>query len=1159
MRKKNEKKGIIFLILLMVIITVLVIGINITNKVANKIDNTSSSYINAAIETTSTSIGTNAVANFNDATGELTISSSTGLVGSINEENLRSFLESCGITNILTITIANQINPPIDCSSLFEGLSEVTTIKNAENLNMANVTSTYKMFRGCSNLTTIDVSNWDTNAMTDMSYTFNKCSNLRNIDVANWKTGNVTKLDFIFEGCSSLTQIDVSRWDVSKVTTLYSSFGNCSSLTTIDVSKWNTENLANMTDVFQGCKNLTEIDVSKWKTGNVSEFSCAFKDCSKLKTIDVSNWDTGNALNLGNIFYNCTSLTEIDVSRWDTGKVVNFESIFFNCTTLTEIDVSNWNTENVTSMYAMFWNCNKVTTLDVSKWKTGKVTNMIILFEHCSSLTSLDVSKWDTGKVTSIYGIFHNCTHLPEIDVSNWNTENVTNMYMAFSNCNMVTELDIGNWDTSKVTNMCQMFEHCINITTLDVSRWNTESAVNMGAMFSECIKLTSINVTNFNTEKVTNMIRMFNNCPLLKKMDIRNFNFSKVEQSDGMLTGCTGLNEIWLPAYTCQNVIELPNSFRDTDIPQEANIYYNEINSNKFSHPRHLFIGVFIFFDLDKAENYVSAEQLPNTVPQYSIVEEESNSGGTEGHGKDILPITETNYSDTITNASIIWNEENVENIGGYKFIGWKSNYDTTLIGVPYKSSNFTEDITYTAMFEALEVNYTVKHWQQNIGGTATDTTNYTLKDTENLRGITDTTVTPSLKSYTGFTAPTSKTATIAGDGSTVVNYYYTRNQYTLTLTKDEGIDSVTGANTYYYGQDVTINAEVNENYVWGKWTGDTTLSEQENTFTMPAENVELRANSIKRTNIEIYYIDKTTNETISTMRIEEGYIGKEYDVKPIQINGYQYSDSSGNTTGLMTEEPIKIYFRYLKETGLNVKYVDINTQEEIAEAKHYDKISSEEYDVTEDYQDIESYTFIKDSGNTKGTMLNEATDVIYYYAYNSSITIKYYDINTKKEIMDSELIKGYEGKEYSLEEKEINGYKFIKIDNPKGKMKRENIQVKYYYAKEVTLTIKYIDTNTREELMERKTYKYISGDSYDLESEIKDIEGYKYVGTNVQLKGEVPSNDIVIDIYYKVDDTIIEVEIPQTGDAIIFIPIIIIIAFTSVIMFIKYKKYDI
>ena len=82
----------------------------------------------------------------------------------------------------------------------------------------------------------------------------------------------------------------------------------------------------------------------------------------------------------------------------------------------------------------------------------------------------------------------------------------------------------------------------------------------------------------------------------------------------------------------------------------------------------------------------------------------------------------------------------------------------------------------TLTPIYTARnDTSYTVYHYKQQINGS------YTLvsEDTDHLTGTTGTNVTPATKSYTGFTAPSTQTDSINGDGSTEFSYYYTRNKY--------------------------------------------------------------------------------------------------------------------------------------------------------------------------------------------------------------------------------------------------------------------------------------------------------------------------------------------------------------------------------------------
>ena len=184
-----------------------------------------------------------------------------------------------------------------------------------------------------------------------------------------------------------------------------------------------------------------------------------------------------------------------------------------------------------------------------------------------------------------------------------------------------------------------------------------------------------------------------------------------------------------------------------------------------------------------------------------------------------------------------------------GYTFAGW---YTTASGGTQVTSSTKVTTASAHTLFAHWTANtntaYKVQHWQQKLtGGSEHNSTNFALvsEDTQNLTGTTAASVTPAVKSYTGFTAPSTQTVTIAADGSTVVNYYYTRNSYTVTLNKGTGVASVTGAGSYKYGASVSINATMSAGYSWNGWTGTHNTSTQNHQFIMPAGNVTDTANA--------------------------------------------------------------------------------------------------------------------------------------------------------------------------------------------------------------------------------------------------------------------------------------------------------------------------
>ena len=71
------------------------------------------------------------------------------------------------------------------------------------------------MFNGCASLSSLpDISKWNTNNVTDMSYMFFGCSSLSSLpDISKWNINNVNNLSYMFHGCSSLSSLpDILEW-----------------------------------------------------------------------------------------------------------------------------------------------------------------------------------------------------------------------------------------------------------------------------------------------------------------------------------------------------------------------------------------------------------------------------------------------------------------------------------------------------------------------------------------------------------------------------------------------------------------------------------------------------------------------------------------------------------------------------------------------------------------------------------------------------------------------------------------------------------------------------------------------------------------------------------------------------------------------------------
>jgi len=112
------------------------------------------------------------------------------------------------------------------------------------------LTNCQNMFYGCKNITSIDLSSFDTTSVTDMSYMFYGCSDLKEINLSNINTKKVTNISFMFWGCGKLENLDLSSFDTKKVTDMNNMFYCCSHLSSINISSFNTENVIDMSYMF---------------------------------------------------------------------------------------------------------------------------------------------------------------------------------------------------------------------------------------------------------------------------------------------------------------------------------------------------------------------------------------------------------------------------------------------------------------------------------------------------------------------------------------------------------------------------------------------------------------------------------------------------------------------------------------------------------------------------------------------------------------------------------------------------------------------------------------------------------------------------------------------------------------------------------------------
>ncbi len=116
----------------------------------------------------------------------------------------------------------------------------------------------------------------------------------------------------------------------------------------------------------------------------------------------------------------------------------------------------------------------------------------------------------------------------------------------------------------------------------------------------------------------------------------------------------------------------------------------------------------------------------------------------------------------------------------------------------------------------------YTVTHWQQALYPTGAVYYNgkyYQIADKQIIHATIGQTTNARPNNYQGFTSLPFEQKTVFNDGSTMIDIYYDRNSYSLTIQTSTGIKKVEGEGNWLYGQEVEIKATAQEGYEFVCW----------------------------------------------------------------------------------------------------------------------------------------------------------------------------------------------------------------------------------------------------------------------------------------------------------------------------------------------------
>ncbi|HOO68221.1 MAG TPA: BspA family leucine-rich repeat surface protein, partial [Bacilli bacterium] len=276
-----------------------------------------------------------------------------------------------------TIAADGMIFANEDSSSLFSGLTNLTSISSIENLITSDVTNMSAMFYNCNNLISLDLSSFDTSKVTNMSYMFYNCNSLISLDLSSFDTSKVTNMRYMFSDCLKLESLNVSSFNTLKVNNMQAMFNGCEKLSSLTLTNFNTSNVTNMSYMFRGCITIQTLTLTNFNTSNVTSMSQMFNGCSSLMFLDVSSFNTSRVTTMQSMFSGSRSIEIIDLSKFDLFSVGNMSYMFASCSSLMEVYLNGSPINSDSLMNEMFLDTSQVLIIHVADYNSENVLSLM--------------------------------------------------------------------------------------------------------------------------------------------------------------------------------------------------------------------------------------------------------------------------------------------------------------------------------------------------------------------------------------------------------------------------------------------------------------------------------------------------------------------------------------------------------------------------------------------------------------------------------------------------------------------------------------------------------------------------------------------------------------------------------------------------------------
>ena len=287
-----------------------------------------------------------------------------------------------------------------------------------------------------------------------------------------------------------------------------------------------------------------------------------------------------------------------------------------------------------------------------------------------------------------------------------------------------------------------------------------------------------------------------------------------------------------------------------------------------------------------------------------------------------------------------------------------------------------------------------------------------------------------------------------------------------------------------------------------------------------------------VQESDIYVNHVDCVTGEVLSPQERVSAQAGQHYDVTDRikrNLSGYNLDAIPENATGTYGggdyEQPITVTYRYCRKPAVvAASYLENGTNTQLATPYEHAVNYGDEYATHA--KTITNYQLVSTIGDFESGIVNkDRIEVKYYYERKlGTLTVKYLDVDTNRELSPTERLNVKWGLTYQTTSKNIQNYYVFRIDGTEsGTVNSDETEVVYYYKRsEGTLTVRYLDESTNGSIASNVVVNHYYGETYTTDKKV--IPNYEFVRVSGIPTGIFSGNTTVI-YYYRLRDSVITV----------------------------------